>query len=61
MEVKIIFVTKNFSEMKASILKDLQQNVKGLRLQNKVTMVVQDKLIVYEKEKGNIFEAQGNR
>ena len=61
MEGKIIFVTKNFSEVKASILKDLQQKVKGLRLQNKVTMVVQDKLIVYEKEKGNIFEAQGNR
>ena len=61
MEGKIIFVTKNFSEVKASILKDLQQKVKGLRLQNKVTMVVQDKLIVYEKEKGNIFEAQGDR
>ena len=61
MEGKIFFVTKNFSEVKASILKDLQQKVKGLRLQNKVTMVVQDKLIVYEKEKGNIFEAQGDR
>ena len=56
-----VFVNEDFSEETASIRKDLLQKAKDLRLQNKVAKVVHDKLIVYEKERGNdISEAQGN-
>ena len=45
----------------ASIRKNLLQKAKDLRLQNKVAKVVHDKLIVYEKERGNDFsQAQGD-
>ena len=48
-----IFVNEDFSEETASIRKGLLQKAKDLRSQNKVAKVVHDKLIVYEKEKGN--------
>ena len=55
---KKTFVNKDFSEETASIRKGWLQKVKDLRLQNNVTKV--DRLIVYEKERGNnISEAQG--
>ena len=56
-----IFINEDFSEETASIRKGLLQNAKDIRSQNKVAKVVHDKLIVYEKERGNdISEAQGN-
>ena len=56
-----IFINEDFSEETASIRKGLLQKAKDLRSQNKVAKVVHDKLIVYEKERGNdISEAQGN-
>ena len=56
-----IFVIEDFSEETASIQKSLLQKAKDLRSQNKVAKVVHDKLIVYEKERGNyIPEAQGD-
>ena len=56
-----VFVNENFSEETASIRKGLLQKAKDLRSQNKVAKVVHDKLIVYEKERGNdISEAQDN-
>ena len=55
------FVNEDFSEETASICEGLLQKAKDLRLQNKVAKVVHDKLIVYEKERGNdISEAQGD-
>ena len=54
-----IFVSKDFSEETASICKGFIQKAKDLRSQNKVAKVVRDRLIVYEKDRGNdIFEAQ---
>ena len=45
----------------ASIRKDLLQKAIDLRLQSKVAKVVHDKLIVYEKERGNDFsQPQGD-
>ena len=56
-----IFVSEDFSEETASIRKGLLQKAKDLRSQNKVAKVVHDKLIVYEKERGNdISETQGD-
>ena len=56
-----IFINEDFPEETASIRKGLLQKAKDLRSQNKVAKVVHDKLIVYEKERGNyISEAQGN-
>ena len=56
-----VFVNGGFSVETASIRKDLLQKAKDLRLQNKVAKVVHDKLIVYEKERGNNFsQAQGD-
>ena len=56
-----IFINEAFAEETASICKGLLQKAKDLRSQNKVAKVVHDKLIVYEKERGNyISEAQGN-
>ena len=48
-----IFINEDFSEETASIRKGLLQKAKDLRSQNKVAKVVHDKLIVYEKERGN--------
>ena len=56
-----VFVNEHFSEETASIHKGLLQKVKDLRSQNKVAKVVNDRLIVYEKERGNdISEAQSD-
>ena len=56
-----IFINEDFSEETANIRKGLLQNAKDIRSQNKVAKVVHDKLIVYEKERGNyISEAQGS-
>ena len=56
-----VFVNKDFSEETASIRKGLLQKAKDLRSQNKVAKIVHDRLIVYEKERGNdISEAQGD-
>ena len=56
-----IFINEDFPEETASIRKGLLQKAKDLRSQNKVAKVVHDKLIVYEKERGNyISEAQGS-
>ena len=56
-----VFVNENFSEETASIRKGLLQKAKDLRSQNKVAKIVHDRLIVYEKERGNdISEAQGD-
>ena len=55
-----IFINEDFPEETASIRKGLLQKAKDLRSQNKVAKVVHDRLIVYEKERGNdISEAQG--
>ena len=44
-----------------SIRKGLLQKAKDLRPQNKVAKVLHNKLILYEKERGNdISEAQGD-
>ena len=56
-----VFVNKDVSEETESIRKGLLQKAKDLRSQNKVAKVVHDKLIAYEKERGNnISEAQGD-
>ena len=56
-----IFINEDFPEETANIRKGLLQNAKDIRSQNKVAKVVHDKLIVYEKERGNyISEAQDN-
>ena len=56
-----VFVNKDFSKETASIRKGLLQKAKDLRSQNKVAKIVHDRLIVYEKERGNdISEAQGD-
>ena len=56
-----IFVNEDFSEETASIRKGLLQKAKDLWSQKKVAKVVHDKLIVYEKERGNdISETQGD-
>ena len=48
-------------EETAIIRKGLLQKVKDFRSQNKVAKVLHDKLIVYEKERGNeLSEAQGH-
>ena len=55
------FVNEDVSEETESIRKGLLQKAKDLRSQNKVAKVVHDKLIAYEKERGNnISEAQGD-
>ena len=57
-----IFVNEDFSEETASIRKSLLQKAKDLWSQNKTAKVVHDKLIIYEKERGNdISETQGDR
>ena len=48
-----IFVNEDFSEETESIRKGLLQKTKKLRSRNKVAKVIYDKLIVYEKERGN--------
>ena len=54
-----IFINEDFSEETASIRKGLLQKAKDL--QNKVAKVVNDKLIHYEKDRGNdISEIQGD-
>ena len=54
-----IFINEDFSEETASIRKGLLQKAKDL--QNKVAKVVNDKLIHYEKDRGNdISEVQGD-
>ena len=56
-----VFVNEDVSEKTESIRKGLLQKAKDLRSQNKVAKVVHDKLIAYEKERGNnISEAQGD-
>ena len=56
-----IFVNEDFSEEKASVRKGMLQKAKDLWLQNKVAEILRDKLIVYEKERGNtISETQCN-
>ena len=56
-----LFVNEDFSEATASIHKSLLQKAKDLPSQNKVAKVAHDKLIVYEKERGNyISETQGD-
>ena len=56
-----IFIKEDFSKETASIGKDLLQKAKDLQSQNKVARIVHDKLVVYEKERGNdISEAQDN-
>ena len=56
-----IFVNEDFSEKTASIGKSLLQKAEDLRSQNKVKKVVHNKLIVYEKERGNdISETKGD-
>ena len=56
-----IFINEDFLEETANIRKGFLQNAKDIQSQNKVAKVVHDKLIVYEKERGNyISEAQGN-
>ena len=56
-----IFVNEDFSEETVSIRKGLLQKAEDLRSQNGVAKVVNDKLIFYEKERGNdISEAQGD-
>ena len=56
-----IFINEVFAKETASICKSLLQKAKDVRSQNKVAKVVHDKLIVYEKERGNyISEAQGS-
>ena len=56
-----VFINEDFSEETANIRKGLLQNAKDIRSQNKIAKVVHDRLIVYEKERGNyISEAQGN-
>ena len=56
-----IFINEAFAEETASICKGQLQKAKDLRSQNKVAKVVHDRLIVYEKERGNdISEAQGD-
>ena len=56
-----IFVNEDFSGETASIRKGLLQKEKDLRSQNKVSKVVHNKLIVYEKERRNdVSEAQGD-
>ena len=56
-----IFTNEDFWEDTTSIRKGLLQKAKDLRSQNKVAKVVHDKLIAYEKGRGNnISEAQGD-
>ena len=56
-----VLVNEDFLEETANICKGLLQKAKDLRSQNKVAKVVHDRLIVYEKERGNdISEAQGD-
>ena len=56
-----VFVNEDFSQETASIRKGLLQKAKDPWSQNKVAKVVHDRLIVYEKERGNdISEAQGD-
>ena len=56
-----VFVNEDSSEETASIRKGLLQKAKDLRSQNKVAKIVHDRLIVYEKERGDdISEAQGD-
>ena len=52
---------RGFLVEKVSIHKGFLYNTKDLRPKNKVANVVHDRLIVYEKERGNIIsKAQGD-
>ena len=54
-----ILVNEDFSEETASIRQELPLKIKDLRSQNKVEKVAHNRLIVYEKQRGNNFsEAQ---
>ena len=56
-----IFINEDVSEETAIIYKGLLQKAKELRWQSKVAKIAHDKLIVYEKERGNgISEAQSD-
>ena len=56
-----IFLNEDFLEETSSICKGLLQKAKDLQSENKVLKVVHNKLIVYEKERGNdISETKGD-
>ena len=48
-----VYVNEDVLEETASIHKGLQHKVKDLWSENKVAKVVHDKLIAYDKERGN--------